>query len=87
MPLGISWFMVASPIDRLRRFRVDRELNHGALAVLCGCSQPQISRVLAGKRGVGIALAAGIERATKGWAGGQIKATEWDGYKPKVLAA
>ncbi len=78
--------MAASPIVRLRDFLADSGLNHAAAALLFKCSQPTISRVIAGVRGVGVGLGTGIQKATKGWRGGQIMVSEWDGYKPARLA-
>lgn len=48
-----------------------------AVARRLGVKQPRLSRILAGDRGVDLALAVEIQVATKGWEGGQILASEW----------
>jgi hypothetical protein len=48
-----------------------------ALADVIGCSQPTAWRVLSGERAPSLKIAVAIERATKTWRGGQIRAGEW----------
>jgi plasmid maintenance system antidote protein VapI len=58
---------------RLKAFANERGLSQAALAELLHCRQPHISRVFSGEKGVGLELAASIERATSGG----IRACEW----------
>lgn len=64
---------LASPIERLRAFAESKGLSQEALAEILHCRQPHISRIFRGEKGVGLAMAAAIERATRG----QIRAIEW----------
>jgi transcriptional regulator with XRE-family HTH domain len=64
----------ATPVDRLKAFAADRGWNQAELAKALRCRQPHVSRVFRGEKGVGLRLAASIERITDG----AIKATEWD---------
>lgn len=70
-------------LERFRRWVADLEregLNRTQVAAKIGCSEGGLSRVLSEKRGVGGAMAAKIERATKGWPEGPIRAVDW--YEP-----
>lgn len=68
---------------RFRRWVALREsegANRTQIAAAIGCSEGGLSRILSGSRGVGGQMAAKIERATVGWAEGQICAVDW--YEP-----
>lgn len=62
-----------SPVEKLRAFAQQKGLSQEALAETLGCAQPHVSRILRGKKRVGLKLATSIERATSG----AIKAVDW----------
>ena len=67
-----------APLDRLRTFVAS--LKRGGqtdLARRLGVTQPTLSKVLAGDMPMNLKIAAGIERETEGWEGGQILAVDW----------
>lgn len=64
-------------LGRLRQWRKDLGITTSELAVLVRVDQSFMSRVLAGKRGVGLPTAEKIEHASKSWKHGPILRTEW----------
>jgi len=74
--------------ERLVRWFETEGLSQSAMAARLGCQQSQLSRALAGQRGVGLALAVAIERESAGWSEGPILAKEWaDAEEPPAQAA
>lgn len=67
--------MPASPSDRFLQFLNERPNAESAAAF--GTHYTTLWRVAVGIRRPSLDLAFAIERATRRWHGGQIKATEW----------